>query len=1323
MVTLPSRYRRPFDGLDPRHETTRPSRHGKAMDIVSPALHCLVALAMLNGTTPGFSATLSIPLTVAETAGVDRLDVPVRWGVPLPREAQLTETDGMALVDADTGEIIDADMVVTARWGGAPDDAGWPVRWILLAFRCSLEAGQERRLVLTDHRPLPPSKTITLTQGETLWRVDTGRAQFDVPTSGFNLFDRVVVDSVELISPETGGGPYMVDGADRWLAASAEGGSTLEVSRQGSRGQTLTLEIRSAHRTFGPGNPDDGADRDLEAVTWLTFTAGSASVAVHHTLQNNRPWAPLENNADIRRMQSARAVWFDEAGLAFRLDPGENAMWTVVPAPGTDSVSGTLGTSLTLYQDSSGTARWNQWRDRRDTGNSPVTDPDFGPSSYVSFRGWHLLEDTTPVAAGDHFGGAVALSGDRGGVAVAVRELWQNHPKAIRLAADGQVEIALFPTEYRARHGLRVGEQKSHEILLEFFTSDADAAISRASAVDHPLTPAAAPAWYAETTRSIATVSTTADSSLRFPTVPGRTELMIPDVTPTEWDVAMVRHLDGPGVPGYSFDGIEEAREASELFGWMDWGDLPVDFEGQWSAFPTTLGCGGRQRSTTGQYGFKYDGDFGLLAQYLRSGDRRFLVHGLAAVRHTADIDILHHGRQSGRGITDFRDGGMFGHSEHNDDGVLNPHRNGTDPNYELQLSSCDTGETWKGTPTADILFGAGGLTLGAWLTGDPSLAEALADLAEWALFFAENHGAGGNERAAGNLVECLAWAFEATGQGRYLDAAAALASDDPTLQRPMADGLFSGRLGSAVGHLVQVARQAGDVRFEALPTTVLAPAQSEQLSYALDICRADAHAWASLHGAGDPVINLDRARTAFASGALYPAWQDNLYGLSRVWQVKEWMPLLACGHVYQLAEAEAAGRPPVVPRQPPVTPQGGSAEQNHPPTATIDSSVPLQTTVGDMLHLSALASSDPDAGDALTWMWDFGDGTVATGAQVDHTWTRPGEYDVHLWVGDGEAFDHADAVVTVAFVNHPPTADAGPDRIAPVGAPVRFDGLGSADPDNQDLTFTWDFGDGASTTEAVAEHTWADPGLHTVTLTVSDGMTQAVDAATVAVVVPSGPVQTLHLDPAGDTYVWCCQGAQANYGGATALAVARQASPEANVLVRFDVAAVPPGSRIEQATLALHTVDVHLNGAAQAPIAVELVAGDWLEGDGDACVGCPGATWSTRDGVQPWLQGSGGDVAVGGPVATATLADDISAVQVDVTSLVQRWATGTPAHGLRVAGDPQQDFWWARFASAESTDPSHRPLLTVVYAPPSEMLVFADGFENGATDAWAVSR
>ena len=66
----------------------------------------------------------------------------------------------------------------------------------------------------------------------------------------------------------------------------------------------------------------------------------------------------------------------------------------------------------------------------------------------------------------------------------------------------------------------------------------------------------------------------------------------------------------------------------------------------------------------------------------------------------------------------------------------------------------------------------------------------------------------------------------------------------------------------------------------------------------------------------------------------------------------------------------------------------------------------------------------------------------------------------------------------------------------------VAFD-VEATDADGDDLTYEWDFGDGATSDEEDPVHTYTEPGTYEATVTVSDGTDSATDSVTIEVTEP----------------------------------------------------------------------------------------------------------------------------------------------------------------------------------------------------------------------------
>ena len=91
-------------------------------------------------------------------------------------------------------------------------------------------------------------------------------------------------------------------------------------------------------------------------------------------------------------------------------------------------------------------------------------------------------------------------------------------------------------------------------------------------------------------------------------------------------------------------------------------------------------------------------------------------------------------------------------------------------------------------------------------------------------------------------------------------------------------------------------------------------------------------------------------------------------------------------------------------------------------------------TCVGLVCNFSGAASTDPDTGDAVTYLWDFGDGGVtSTSSSPSRTFLAAGTYTVTLTVSDGSGrHRHRDPVgdggpLTGAAVEPSPVRAMGP--------------------------------------------------------------------------------------------------------------------------------------------------------------------------------------------------------------------------------------------------------------------------------------------------------
>ena len=140
-----------------------------------------------------------------------------------------------------------------------------------------------------------------------------------------------------------------------------------------------------------------------------------------------------------------------------------------------------------------------------------------------------------------------------------------------------------------------------------------------------------------------------------------------------------------------------------------------------------------------------------------------------------------------------------------------------------------------------------------------------------------------------------------------------------------------------------------------------------------------------------------------------------------------------------------------------------------------------------------------------VSYSWAFGDGAVAQGAKVSHTFTAAGTYSTTLTVTDSVGMTGKNSIpVLVSAPNQLPVSSFSATPLSG-NAPltVSFNGSASYDPDGSIKNYSWSFGNGATANGVSVEHTYTAAGNYTATLQVTDDKGATASSAKSISVLP----------------------------------------------------------------------------------------------------------------------------------------------------------------------------------------------------------------------------
>ncbi len=321
--------------------------------------------------------------------------------------------------------------------------------------------------------------------------------------------------------------------------------------------------------------------------------------------------------------------------------------------------------------------------------------------------------------------GFVRLS-DGPSLSVATRWWWEKWPKAVEVGADG-IALDLIPMDSHDQFSdgpfvLHQGEAITHEVMLGFEPEGAEAESADAFMAFRDRLLAAPDPQYA--TGTLALGEMPAENPVRF----------------SRYEESVDR----------TYDGYMAKREARNEYGMENYGDDTFE----WGYGP----------SYTFWSNQEYDHHHGFLAEWFRSGDRRFFEIGEEAARHYEAVDCYHWapGREYLIGAP----------HHHNSKHIVDE---GWYPDHCVMGAS--NGHSW-----------VEGL-LDYWLlTGDVRAEETARAMGDWYVWTVENnrYGAGGQERGPGWTLIALSSLYRMTGEQKYKDAGDAILDWMETIQDPV---------------------------------------------------------------------------------------------------------------------------------------------------------------------------------------------------------------------------------------------------------------------------------------------------------------------------------------------------------------------------------------------------------------------------------------------------------------------------------------------------------------------------------------------------------
>jgi len=151
---------------------------------------------------------------------------------------------------------------------------------------------------------------------------------------------------------------------------------------------------------------------------------------------------------------------------------------------------------------------------------------------------------------------------------------------------------------------------------------------------------------------------------------------------------------------------------------------------------------------------------------------------------------------------------------------------------------------------------------------------------------------------------------------------------------------------------------------------------------------------------------------------------------------------------------------------------------------------------------------ADQSTGEITSWSWTFGDGGSSTVQGPSHTYNAAGTYEVSLTV-TGPGGSDSETKTSYITVSTSPVADfSGTPTSGNAPLTVSFTDMSSGAP----TSWSWNFGDGGSSTAQNPSHQYSATGTYTVSLTATNTCGSTTETKTNYITVSEPTAQSMHV-------------------------------------------------------------------------------------------------------------------------------------------------------------------------------------------------------------------